>query len=470
MVFSSILFLAVFLPIFLLCFYLTPVRFRKFVISAFSIIFYAWGAPVFILFLLFSSVLDYWITRQFNGQNKKSFLWASILLNVGLLVYFKYFNFFTHNAEILLEYWDFESYHFNDIVLPIGISFFTFQKISYSIDVYSGQNKPLDKFSDYLLFIIMFPQLIAGPIVRYKDVNLQIQNYLQNTFEFKTHGLYRFIIGLFKKVIIANTFAFVVNQINGLGIDSLSTSQAWTSALAYCFQIYYDFSGYSDMAIGLGLMMGFKFPENFNFPYVSKSITEFWQRWHITLGSWMRDYLYIPLGGNQSGRTRTYTNLIVVFFISGFWHGANWNFICWGLYHGLFLIMERSFGYKLLLKLPNGLQILYTFFVVLVGWVFFSMDMESAICFTEKLFSYHSIQTEVMISSKSWFWMTFGVFWAFIGISNNINTKLNQFYTWSLNGHVLKQLGIFLFLILILVLCFITLISSGFNPFIYYRF
>ncbi len=470
MVFSSIIFLAVFLPLFLLSFYSTPTTYKKWIISFFSILFYAWGAPVFIFFLIGSSILDYWITRQFNSVYKKWFLGSSILLNVGLLVYFKYFNFFANNTNTLFNLLDIPEFPYQEVILPIGISFFTFQKISYSVDVYEGKNKPLSHFSDYLLYIIMFPQLIAGPIVRYKDVSLQIQNFNLNKFTEKTPGLYRFIIGLFKKVIIANSFAFVVEQINAVPIESLSTSQAWISALAYSFQIYYDFSGYSDMAIGLGLIMGFSFPENFNFPYIAKNITEFWQRWHITLGTWMRDYLYIPLGGNKNGKYRTYVNLLTVFFISGFWHGANWNFIFWGLFHGSFLIIERAFGLKILNKLPSFVQMAYTFFVVLIGWVLFSKDMSQAMEFLPKLFSNIPESQEVLISFKSKFWMVFGLIGAFIGFSHTITVGFSHFYTWSLSGSYLKQSLIFIGMMAILVYCFSTLITSGFNPFIYYRF
>ena len=425
MVFSSVLFLSVFLPCFLACFYLSPQFLKKWIIVFFSILFYAWGAPVFILFLLGSSVLDFFISKNFEASNpyRKRSLFASLFLNIGLLCYFKYVNFFVYNISTLGEYFSFNEIAFKEVLLPIGISFFTFQKISYAIDVYRGENKRLTSFLDYLLYIIMFPQLIAGPIVRYKDVHLQIKNFSSNNFDQKLQGLYRFIIGLSKKVFIANTFALIVSQINALGLENTSTAEAWLGALAYTFQIYFDFAGYSDMAIGLGLMIGFKFPENFNFPYLSKSISEFWKRWHITLGSWMRDYLYIPLGGNKVSTKRIYFNLVFVFFISGFWHGANWNFIVWGLFHGLFLVLERLFLSASLKKMPVIFQRFYTFFIVIIGWVFFSMDLETAFVFIKKMFDFSSFDLGLSISLKSWSLMLFGILFSLRAFDQKSNQR-----------------------------------------------
>jgi alginate O-acetyltransferase complex protein AlgI len=472
MVFSSVLFLSVFLPCFLACFYLSPQFFKKWIIVFFSILFYAWGAPVFILFLIGSSVLDFFISKNFEASNpyRKWALFASLFLNIGLLCYFKYVNFFVHNISTLGEYFSFNEIAFKEVLLPIGISFFTFQKISYAIDVYRGENKRLTSFLDYLLYIIMFPQLIAGPIVRYKDVHLQIKNFSSNNFDQKLQGLYRFIIGLSKKVFIANTFALIVSQINALGLENTSTAEAWIGALAYTFQIYFDFAGYSDMAIGLGLMIGFKFPENFNFPYLSKSISEFWKRWHITLGSWMRDYLYIPLGGNKVSTKRIYFNLVFVFFISGFWHGANWNFIVWGLFHGLFLVLERLFLSAALKKMPVIFQRFYTFFIVIIGWVFFSMDLETAFVFLKKMFCFSSFDLGVSISGKSWSLMLFGVLFSFIGFNKKIELFLNELPFRIANLNTSQTLVIFPVFLFLLSMATIWIMNSGFNPFIYYRF
>ena len=472
MVFSSVLFLSVFLPCFLACFYLSPQFLKKWIIVFFSILFYAWGAPLFILFLLGSSVLDFFISKNFEASNpyRKRSLFASLFLNIGLLCYFKYVNFFVYNISTLGEYFSFNEIAFKEVLLPIGISFFTFQKISYAIDVYRGENKRLTSFLDYLLYIIMFPQLIAGPIIRYKDVHLQIKNFSSNNFDQKLQGLYRFIIGLSKKVFIANTFALIVSQINALGLENTSTAEAWLGALAYTFQIYFDFAGYSDMAIGLGLMIGFKFPENFNFPYLSKSISEFWKRWHITLGSWMRDYLYIPLGGNKVSTKRIYFNLVFVFFISGFWHGANWNFIVWGLFHGLFLVLERLFLSASLKKMPVIFQRFYTFFIVIIGWVFFSMDLETAFVFIKKMFDFSSFDLGLSISLKSWSLMLFGILFSFIGFNKKIELFLNELPFRIANLNTSQTLVIFPVFLFLLSMATIWIMNSGFNPFIYYRF
>jgi alginate O-acetyltransferase complex protein AlgI len=447
------------------------VEFRKWVIVLFSAFFYAWGAPVFIFFLLASSIVDFFLSKRFKpgATNRKIFIWLSVGLNVGLLFYFKYANFFVDNFSIISDALGFGTYSIEKVVLPIGISFFTFQKISYALDLYYGRNERLKSFLDYLLYIMMFPQLIAGPIVRFKDVSEQIKNYKSNKLDSKLEGLYRFIIGLGKKVLLANTFAEVVEKVNRIPIDNLPLADTWLGILAYTFQIYYDFSGYSDMAIGLGLMLGIRFPENFNFPYLSKSITEFWQRWHITLGAWMRDYLYIPLGGNRGSKMRTYLNLMLVFLISGFWHGAAWNFVIWGLYHGFFLMLERAFLARILKKLPVFVQTIYTFLVVVVSWVFFSMEFSDAIDYLAKMVDFSKIPLYTKINNKIIFTFVLGVLFAFMAPKKS---QLNFF------NSVIKQLSLgnksailsFPVFILIFILSFMVLMTSDFNPFIYYRF
>jgi alginate O-acetyltransferase complex protein AlgI len=447
-------------------------KFKKWTIALFSIVFYAWGAPTFIFFLIGSSVIDYSISKNLSPskKNRKWFLWASLILNISLLFYFKYANFFVDNVSSVSEAFGFSSISFKEVLLPIGISFFTFQKISYVMDVYSGKNERLDNFLDYIMYIIMFPQLIAGPIVRYKDVSDQIKNYDSNKFDQKLHGLYRFIIGLSKKIFIANTFAEIVENVNLLGIENMSALDSWIGILAYTFQIYYDFAGYSDMAIGLGYMIGFKFPENFNFPYLSTSITEFWQRWHITLGAWMRDYLYIPLGGNRVSNPRIYFNLLFVFFISGFWHGANWNFIIWGLFHGFFLMIERAGLSKLLNKLPRFIQISYTFFVVVISWVFFSMDFETSIPYLQKMFSFNNGILNIPIDSKTWIITILGVLSAFVAINEKLSLYFNALPIKLANANFKFSIVIYPTMVILFFLSFITLMTSGFNPFIYYRF
>ncbi len=471
MIFSSLYFLCFFLPAFLVCFYLLGKKLRKWVIVAFSAVFYAWGAPIFIFFLLGSSIIDFFLSSQFEPgkAHRKRYLWLSIILNVGLLVYFKYANFFVDNFSLLSDSIGLGTFSIKEVILPIGISFFTFQKISYALDLYSGKNERLKSFLDYLLYIMMFPQLIAGPIVRYKDVSDQIKNYNINALDDKLEGLYRFIIGLGKKVILANTFAEIVAQATSYPIKYLPIADAWLGILAYTFQIYYDFAGYSDMAIGLGLMIGFRFPENFNFPYLSKSVTEFWQRWHMTLGAWMRDYLYIPLGGNRVSKTRVYLNLMIVFLISGFWHGAAWNFVIWGLYHGLFLMLERAWLGNQLKKLPQFLQVTYTFMVVVVSWVFFSMDFSLAIDYLDKMTDFSNLTLNTKLSNKSIFIFAIGVFFAFmapqqkqLNFLSSLIQRLSLKPAWALASFPL--------FLLIFILSFMLLMTSDFNPFIYYRF
>ena len=472
MVFSSILFLCVFLPVFLTAFYLSPHTYRKRIIVLFSFVFYAWGAPIFVFYLLLSTVIDYYLSHNYNIENqyRKRYLWVSILMNVLLLCYFKYANFFVENVSDVSNHLGFGTWQLSEIILPIGISFFTFQKISYTLDIYSQKEKPLSNFLDYMLYILMFPQLIAGPIVRFIDVSGQIRNYSSNALNQKLEGFFRFIIGLSKKVFIANTMALVVAQINDIGVSELSTLEAWIGALAYTFQIYFDFSGYSDMAIGLGLMIGFKFPENFNFPYLSKSITSFWKRWHITLGVWMREYLYIPLGGNRVSLMRVYINLIIVFFLSGIWHGANWNFVVWGLYHGLFLVLEKAFLGRILQKLPSILSISYSFIIVMIGWVLFSMDLNLALLYLSKMFDFSSFDINVYLSFKFYFFLILGFLFSFMAITKNIESKLNNIYTKVFAKSVYLSITIYLLSIVLLSLSILSLMTSDFNPFIYYRF
>lgn len=350
MVFSSIIFLFYFFPIFFLIYYLAGDKYKNAVILAGSILFYAWGAPSFIFVILGTTAMDFYLVRIMSHSRRKYLrsllLITSLSLNLGLLFYFKYSNFFIENINHLLAVAGMKEISWVKLLLPIGISFYTFETLTYVIDVYRGIHKPLKNFWDYQLYIVLFPKLIAGPIIRYHDFANQI--YDRKTYytsEYRLRGLYRFFIGLLKKVLIANAMAANADAIFNIPQSQLGTLTAWLGALSYTFQIYFDFSGYSDMAIGLGLMMGFRFPENFNNPYTSLSITDFWRRWHMTLGAWMKNYLYIPLGGNKvKTKRRLYFNLWLVFLASGLWHGAAWGFVIWGAYHGFFLVVERM-GY-----------------------------------------------------------------------------------------------------------------------------
>lgn len=329
MIFSSILFLLYFLPAFLLLYALAPKKAKNPILLASSIFFYSWGAPKFIFVILGTTLLDFFLVKKIAGSDsikaRKLFLTLSISVNVGLLFYFKYVNFFIENFNTVFHQLGLAEIPWVSVILPIGISFYTFETITYVVDVYRKEHEPQKNFWDYLLYILFFPKLIAGPIVRYNDFAKQLQSHFANeNLSNRIQGLIRFIIGLSKKVLIANQLGLVADNVFIWDYELLDSFSAWMALLAFSFQLYFDFSGYSDMAIGLALMLGIKIPENFDNPYVSKSITEFWRRWHISLGSWMKNYLYIPLGGNQSSKkSRIYLNLWLVFIASGFWHGAS---------------------------------------------------------------------------------------------------------------------------------------------------
>lgn len=472
MVFSSILFLLYFLPIFLLCYWLTPRNFKNYIILVFSLIFYSWGAPEFVFILVGSTILDFFIVkgieRSITKKRKKGFLIASLGMNIGLLAYFKYANFFVENFNTALRSLGVEQVEWTEVVLPIGISFYTFQTLTYAIDVYRGVHKSLHKLTDYLVYILSFPQMIAGPIVRFNLIADEIV-LRKETIDDKIYGFYRFCIGLAKKVFIANVMGEVASGIMDHEIDGISTTTAWIGILAYTFQIYFDFAGYSDMAIGLGRMMGFHFPENFNNPYTSRSITEFWRRWHITLGQWMRDYLYIPLGGNRvSKKWRIYFNLWIVFLISGLWHGASWNFVIWGAFHGLFLILDRLFLQKVLDSLGRFASVIITFTIVVFGWVFFKIeDFDTAILYCSKMIDFtnwHSLS----LDRETLFVGSLAIFFSFI-TSFSIGKKIETF----LYAERISNTGVSLQIVsalIVFVLSVSIITASDFNPFIYYRF
>jgi len=472
MVFSSVLFLTYFLPIFLLIYYLTGKKHKNHVILISSILFYSWGAPKFVFVILASTYIDFYIVKTLylsdSLKKKKLLLAISIFINLGLLAYFKYANFFVENVNAVLSNFGFTDISWTNVVLPIGISFYTFQTLTYSIDVYRKVHVPLEKVSDYVLYIMSFPQMIAGPIVRFNSIADQITSRTES-IDNRLIGFFRFIIGLSKKVLIANVLGEQVSILLDGDLNQLNFGTAWLGVLAYTFQIYFDFSGYSDMAIGLGRMIGFTFPENFNSPYTSKSISEFWRRWHITLGRFMKDYLYIPLGGNRTSKSRMYLNLWIVFLLSGLWHGASWNFVIWGAYHGFFLILDRLFLINLLTKLGKPISILFTFFIIIIGWGIFRIEnIEGVGILLSKLFDVSSFSIPETNSNFN-FMFVLAVFFSFI-TAFNFGKKLEKlvFYQskYSTKGYIIfSSLSIFLYL---LSLSFI--ISSGFNPFIYFRF
>lgn len=373
MVFSSTIFLCVYLPLVLLGYYICPKKGKNLFLLIVSLIFYAWGEPKYVFLMIFSILVNYvfGLLMDKHRENKKRLkllLAISVIIDLGLLSVFKYTDFIITNINSVFG----AGFDLLNIALPIGISFYTFQAMSYTIDVYRDNVRVQRNLIDFGMYITMFPQLIAGPIVRYTDVQDQLAERNVTTADF-SEGIMRFVVGLGKKVLLANQMGAVWTQIYALGGD-ISALMAWTGAAAYTFQIYFDFSGYSDMAIGLGRMFGFKFPENFRYPYESVSITDFWRRWHITLSTWFKEYLYIPLGGNRRGLARQALNLLIVWTLTGFWHGAGWNFVMWGLYYFAILFIEKLFLLKALDKLPRLFRHAYALLLIVIGWVIFASD------------------------------------------------------------------------------------------------
>ena len=471
MVFSSNIFLFFFLPIFLIAYFVTPQKFRNYTLLLFSLIFYAYGAPDFVFLLVGECIINYFIVRGMAKTEKtgtKKWLCAlSVIMALGLLLYFKYANFFMENLNAILGWMHHEPVGWMKVALPIGISFFTFQSITYTLDVYRGTTPPSQKLTDYVLYIMMFPQLIAGPIVNYNSVAAQLVERT-STMEDRVVGFYRFIIGLGKKVLIANTLAAYADQVFAMNYADLATSTAWIGILSYTFQIYFDFSGYSDMAIGLGKMMGFKFPENFNDPYTSRSVTEFWKRWHMTLGNFIMNYLYIPLGGNRKGKGRMYLNLWLCFLLSGLWHGASWTFVLWGAFHGLFICADKLFLKDLLKKAGKWPAVILTFFVVNMGWVLFRVDTAAdAGGFYQALFAFKGGLTQ---PADLLFWFTFGlaVVFSFLTLFKGGQRLQDTIFA----DHYSKGLSwtMFAICLVLLILSAGSLCVSDFNPFIYFRF
>jgi alginate O-acetyltransferase complex protein AlgI len=475
MVFSSIAFLLYFLPFFLLIYYACPDKIKNYFLLLASILFYSWGAPKFIFVILGTTVLDFFLVHLMDNavdERKRKFLLVlSVCMNLGLLVYFKYCNFFIDNINALLPS-GVLPIHLLNVTLPIGISFYTFESLTYVVDVYRREHKPLTSFLDYQLYIILFPKLIAGPIIRYHEIADQINGRFE-TFNYNQalKGFHRFIIGLSKKVIIANSLGEYADLVFGTDVNGLSSGIAWLGALCYTMQIYFDFSGYSDMAIGLAQMMGFRFPENFNNPYTSGSITEFWRRWHMTLGAWMRNYLYIPLGGNRvNSKLKLYFNLWIVFVLSGFWHGASWTFIFWGVFHGTFLILERTKYGKLLEALGKWPAMLITFLIVNFSWIFFREEsLQGAFGFIHSMFEFHRPQTIIDYNlSKLYVYLGIAFFFSFFNAFPLLQKIQEKVYFTELTA--LRSIFYTVISILLLGVCIGLITSSTFNPFIYFRF
>ncbi len=425
------------------------------------------------MYLLLSiTLIDFYIVKKIyssEGRNRKIYLTISLLLNIGLLCYFKYSNFFIENVNVVLQNFGVKNITWTNVVLPIGISFFLFETLTYSIDVYRRVHAPLKNVFDYFTYILLFPKLIAGPIVRFHEIADQISD--RSSFENSKNrflGLSRFAIGLSKKVFIANTMGKLADDIFQMDMGSLSTSTAWIGIIAYSFQIYFDFSGYSDMAIGLGRFMGFKFIENFNNPYISQNISEFWRRWHMSLGRWMKDYLYIPLGGNKGTKYKVFFNLWIVFVISGLWHGAAWNFVLWGMFHGLFLILDRLFLVKFLSKLGRITSIIITYVITLVGWVLFRSDsLIQAKNYLQKMFVFDRFSS-IQFDNHTLTMIVIGSIFSFAAMFNNIELKQMKYYDGQLGKRFYIYSSPIVLVLLILSLSYV--VSSNFNPFIYFRF
>ena len=459
MVFSSIPFLFFFLPIVLICYYLVPFKLKNYVLLVFSLIFYAWGEPVYIILMIFSCLLNYFYALYHDKvKNRKLLFILCIVANLLILGFFKYADFLIDIINSIFRL----NINPLKLALPIGISFFTFQTMSYSIDVYRSSVVPERNFFYFTTYVSMFPQLIAGPIVRYETISKELYKRDINFNNF-SDGLLRFMQGLFKKVLIANNIGYLWTTLSSM--ESLSIASAWLGIIAYTFQIYFDFSAYSDMAIGMGKMLGFNYLENFNYPYISKSVTEFWRRWHISLSSWFKDYVYIPLGGSKCSRIKHIRNILIVWCLTGIWHGASYNFMLWGLYYGIILIIEKFFLKDFLSKLPNTLKHIYTMLVVIIGWLIFaSTDLSMfSVYFSNmfNIFKYPFIDETFIFYFKSYFIIIVISTLLSMPIYQNIKKKLNS------RGWMIISL------ILYLVFFFITvsyLVSDSYNPFLYFRF
>lgn len=476
MVFSSIPFLFFFLPIVLIFYYLAPRRLKNAILLLFSLIFYAWGEPVYVLLMIGSIVANFWFglrldraRRTASSQPAKTWLIVSIIFNVSLLGFFKYADFLISNVNTLTN----SEIGRIGLPLPIGISFYTFQIMSYVIDLYRGKVWVQTSIIDLGAYVALFPQLIAGPIVRIRDVAEALRSRKENVSDF-AEGVSRFVTGLAKKVLFANAIGVVWSEIQAMPFSSLSTFTAWLGILAFSFQIYFDFSAYSDMAIGLGLMFGFRFLENFNYPYIATSITDFWRRWHISLSSWFREYVYIPLGGNRKGLGRQIINLFVVWLLTGLWHGASWNFVLWGLYFFILLMIEKAFLLKWLQRLPAVIGHIYTLFFVVISWVIFSFERMTDVA--SYLSSMFGLNGQPAIDNVARYHLLSNL--ALLLILAIASTPLPKMLFTSLQTRFqekpIPDAAFFtlrlLSIVALLVLVNAHLVDAGFNPFLYFRF
>ena len=468
MLFSSIVFLFTFLPAVVILYYLLPVRFRNVILLLASLVFYAWGEPVYLFLMLLSILFNYFsgldIARNLQDKRaaKRSLIF-NLIINLAVLGFFKYEGFVLDTLNGILPVHI--SYH--ALPLPIGISFYTFQILSYIIDVYRGNVKVQTNLPNFALYVTMFPQLIAGPIVQYADVDEQLASREVSRTKFGEGSMY-FIRGLAKKVLLANTSGMIFTEVSGLAKGNIAVMTAWLGAFAYMFQIYFDFSGYSDMAIGLGKMFGFEFNMNFNYPYVSKSITEFWRRWHISLSSWFRDYVYIPLGGNRVSKIKHIRNLLIVWFLTGLWHGAAWNFVAWGLYYGVILIIEKYLLSPVLDRLPDVVRHIYSIVLVVIGWVlFFSSSFGQAADYIRVMFGagahgFADRESMYLLTSNLILWLIL-IFGStpLVHFRYEHMLRSKKWNTTIINSVVYAAL---------FIVCIAYLVTETYNPFLYFRF
>lgn len=458
MIFSSILFIFRFLPIALILYYITPQKYKNLILTLLSLVFYSWGEGKYFLIMIASIIIDYTAGRliyRYKSEIKKKtiVLCISLVFNLGLLFFFKYFNFFIDNINNIFNL----AIKGVKITLPLGISFYTFQTMSYSIDVYRGKVVPEKNIINFAAFVTLFPQLIAGPIVKYTDINKEISRRVITKDNVEV-GIEKFILGLGRKVLIANNIGMLWTEVEGIGFENISTPLAWLGIISFGLQIYFDFSGYSLMAIGLGKMLGFNFPENFNYPYISRSISEFWRRWHITLGSWFKEYVYIPLGGNRKGKVRVTFNLFIVWALTGLWHGASYNFLLWGLFFFLLISIEKL-GLINFLNKHKVFSHIYTIFLLLIGWTLFAItDFNGIYEYLSKLFFYSS--------GEEWIYYlrNYGVS-LIIAIIFSL-PLVSMFYKKIENFKWIKTI----ILMGIFIISVAYLVDATYNPFLYFRF
>ncbi len=471
MIFSSVYFLYIFLPLFFLCYFSSPRKYKNIVALLFSLLFYSWGAPLFFLTFNLLVLFNFFAAKLIARvhQFKKTTFIFSLLINISVLFYYKYLNFVILEINEFVGFWNLESIQQNKIILPIGLSFVIFECISYLADVFRETSKPTNSYIKFSLFVSLFPHAIAGPIFRWHDIEKQFDTRIESVKKF-TEGCCRFSIGLGKKVLLANNLAILADNVFAFNPQDVPSIYLFLGAVAYSFQIYFDFSGYTDMAIGLGKMIGFDFKENFNRPYLSKTVSEFWKRWHISLSYWLRDYVYIPLGGNEGTNIRYCFNIMTVFLISGIWHGANWTFIVWGLYFGALTIIDRYFLNRLFIRLPCGFDTIITFVIVTFGWILFRADSISHatnyfVSLSQNIFLIQNelffingkmIKIRDLIELKEIIILIIAMLICFVGEKYNI-----------LNNRNILKIIVSLFCIFLSTL---YLLNDGYNPFLYFKF